>query len=332
VQRTALTSTLLRGAALFVGVFLALGVVAGLRSGALDSTHWLVDVRGLPATVRVPLLVLAAAGCAWWGLRPPREHGRTACTAALAILAAVAALDVVQVGVAAARGDVAIGLPPLSLGVALVLGLAAWRTRREAPAPLAGVGVAAGGWAIAFALALMACFGTTDYRRPADAVVVLGARVYADGRPSIALADRVRTAASLVRDGHARLLVVSGGPGDGVHHETQAMRRVAEAAGVPPEQILVDRDGVNTRATARNASAILRRHGATSALAVSHGYHLPRVKSAFDREGFRVYTVPAEESRRLLKLPWYVAREAAAWWAYWWRDGVVAETQREDDR
>src|SRR5205085_2927019 len=54
---------------------------------------------------------------------------------------------------------------------------------------------------LAFPLAQIFCFGKTDYRRPADVTVVLGARVYSDGRPSDALADRVRTACALYRDG-----------------------------------------------------------------------------------------------------------------------------------
>jgi len=45
----------------------------------------------------------------------------------------------------------------------------------------------------AFPLALMLFFGNTDYRRPADAVVVFGARVYASGKLSDALEDRIRT-------------------------------------------------------------------------------------------------------------------------------------------
>jgi uncharacterized SAM-binding protein YcdF (DUF218 family) len=321
--RARIWSALLRGAAAFAGVFLVLGVIAGWRSSALDSTHWLLDLRGLPWFPRSILLLGCGALALWWGTRPPVGRARHLCTAALGALATIAAWDAAQVLSAALRGDFALGLPPLSLGVALILGSAAWRSRRDAPVRLVGVTAAAGGWAAAFALALMACFGTTDYRRPADAVVVLGARAYADGRPSVALADRVRTAAALVRDGHASLLVVSGGPGDGVHHETDVMRRVAEKAGVSAHRIVADRAGLDTRATARNASRLLRERGAGSALVVSHAYHLPRVKSAFDREGFRVFTVPADESRVLLRLPWYVAREAAGWWVYWLRDGVA---------
>lgn len=320
-------AVLLRGAALFAGVFLAVGLFAGLRAPALDTTHWLLDLRGLPGAARVGLLALAAIVGAWWGVRPPRGRARAPTAGAFAVLAGVAMVDAVQVLAAAGEGGFDLALPPLSLGVALVFGLAAWRARHDAPAPLPAVAAAAGLWALGFAAALMACFGSTDYRREADAVVVLGARAYADGRPSTALADRVRTAAGLVQAGYAPILVVSGGPGDGAVHETDAMRRVAVSRGVPADRILVDRDGVDTRATARNVAALLRARGARTALVVSHAYHLPRVKSTFDREGFRTFTVPAEESRVLAAMPWFVAREAAAWWVYWWRDGLAARAR-----
>lgn len=38
---------------------------------------------------------------------------------------------------------------------------------------------------IGFPLAQLLCFGLTDYRRPADVAIVLGARAYASGEPSL---------------------------------------------------------------------------------------------------------------------------------------------------
>src|SRR5438552_2413903 len=102
---------------------------------------------------------------------------------------------------------------------------------------------------LAFPLAQMFCFGKTDYRRPADLAVVLGARVYADGRPSDALADRVRTACQLYREGLVGKLLFSGGPGDGKVHETESMKRLAIQLGVNPRDILLDEAGLNTQAT-----------------------------------------------------------------------------------
>ena len=47
---------------------------------------------------------------------------------------------------------------------------------------------------------------------------------------SDALADRMRTGVELIQQGHADTLIVSGGPGDGDVHETEAMRDFAVAA------------------------------------------------------------------------------------------------------
>jgi len=165
----------------------------------------------------------------------------------------------------------------------------------------------------------MACFGKTDYRRPADAIVVFGARVYADGHLSQALADRMNTACRLYHQGLADRLIVSGGPGDGEIYEADAMRRHAIERGVPGRDILVDRRGVNTEATARNTGAMLDSSGAPRVLAVSHFYHLPRIKLAYQRAGVEAFTVPAHEPRLLRALPRYMLREVAAWWAYYLR-------------
>jgi uncharacterized SAM-binding protein YcdF (DUF218 family) len=190
-----------------------------------------------------------------------------------------------------------------------------WSSSREALA----VGVIALACATLFPLAEMFCFGETDYRRPADAAVVLGARVYADGHPSDALADRVRTGCQLYRDGLARKLIFSGGPGDGAVHETEAMKRMALKLGVKPEDILVDEHGLNTRATARNTEAMFEQMHAERILVVSHFYHLPRIKMAYHRRGREVFTVPAKESYVLRQLPYNMAREVAAFWSYYLR-------------
>lgn len=160
--------------------------------------------------------------------------------------------------------------------------------------------------------------GLTDYRRPADAIVVLGARVYADGRPSEALAERVLTAAALYRAGLAPRLVVSGGTGKEGHSEARVMRAIAREAGVPDEAIIEDEHGDSTEATVENLAAIARQSGIRTVLAVSHYHHLPRIKLLCTRRGMTCFTVPADEGETLLRrTPYYVFRETAAlMWAY----------------
>lgn len=183
------------------------------------------------------------------------------------------------------------------------------------------MGVSAGAFAMFIALPLAQIVGAAraDYVRPADAVVVLGARVYADGRPSLALADRVGTACVLMKQGLASRLIVSGGPGDGVMDEPHVMREIALACGVPDAAIELDSEGLSTKDTAVNVARMLRQqnqHAPPRVLVVSHDYHLARTRMAFDGAGLVSLTVPAHETRTLRALPYYVAREVPGFWVY----------------
>jgi uncharacterized SAM-binding protein YcdF (DUF218 family) len=90
------------------------------------------------------------------------------------------------------------------------------------------------------------------------------------------------------------------------------MRELARRAGVPDEAIIEDEQGKNTAATVRDVSAIARERGLGSVLAVSHYFHLPRVKLLFERSGLSCFTVPADEGETmLLGTPYYVLRETA---------------------
>jgi vancomycin permeability regulator SanA len=173
-------------------------------------------------------------------------------------------------------------------------------------------------WLGLFPLLQTLCFGKTDYRRPADVAVVFGARAYANGQPSDALADRVRTACHLYRQGIVRKLLFSGGPGDGPIHETEAMRLMAVSLGVSDSDILMDRAGLNTEQTVVNTTSMVSKMSARRVLAVSHFYHLPRIKMAYQRHGWEVYTVPAREKYFLKQIPYSMAREVAAFWEYYW--------------
>jgi vancomycin permeability regulator SanA len=168
-----------------------------------------------------------------------------------------------------------------------------------------------------FPLAQMLFFGYTDYRRPADAIVVFGARTYATGKASQALADRVNTACDLYQQGLAPVLVFSGGPGDGDVSEPEAMQALAIARGIPGSAIVCDCMGLNTHATVDHVAELAHARGYRSVMAVSHFYHLPRVKLAFDRAGIEAFTVPARETWPLVQMPKLIAREVPALWEYY---------------
>ncbi len=324
-------SVIVRAGALFLGAFTLLNLVGEVAAAGFDANLWWIDVRGLPAPLRVGLLGIASAVLIAHGIRPAAPTWRRRATRVVTGVLLLAALWNATVFYRLLIGGaIHAGVPvPFSLAVALLMVGVLWSTTRpiETSALLSRkrklVMVAAvGTFALAFSLGQMYCFGKTDYSRRADAAVVFGARAYADGRCSTALADRVRTAVGLYHQGLVGTLVFSGGPGDGDVTEPQAMRRLAMLLGVPDEAILLDEHGLNTRATVANTTPMLKRMGLRRVLAVSHYYHLPRIKMAYRRADAEVYTVPADEQYVLTQMPYLLAREIAAFWAYYLRPGM----------
>jgi uncharacterized SAM-binding protein YcdF (DUF218 family) len=54
-------------------------------------------------------------------------------------------------------------------------------------------------------------------------------------------------------------------------------------------------------------------------LAVSHFFHLPRIKLTYQRAGVDVFTVPARQKHRLPNRHFMMVREVVALWAYYAR-------------
>jgi uncharacterized SAM-binding protein YcdF (DUF218 family) len=308
-----------RGLALFIGSLAACNAVWAVRLPGFDPNVWWL----------FSALFLAAAGALLlaYALRPvASDTRRTATLLMVAILLIAATMNAISFHLAVFRGDFQAGVPlPLSWAIAaallmVLLALLRPRPPRRRDLPLAGLACLAA--TLLFPLAQMVCFGYSDYRRKADAAVVFGARAYADGRLSHALADRVRTAVELYHSGLVPRLIFSGGPGDGDIHEVEAMRNFALSLGVPEDAILLDETGLNTDATVRATVDLMAEHRISSLLAVSHFYHLPRIKLTFQGRGVDVRTVPCTESYMLTAMPWYMAREVAALWVYYLRSVI----------
>jgi vancomycin permeability regulator SanA len=321
---------ILRAIALFFGGFSLLSFVLGLIVPRFDANIWWIDVRALPRALEVAALPLVSATLLAYALRGvPAGRLRWLLLPGLALMAGLVAHNTVAFYVLALQGGIRTHVPvPLSLLLivpTVLLVRDVWRDpARRPPRPVRRrdhvlAVITLGVLCLLFPVAQMICFGWTDYRRPADAIVVFGARAYADGRLSTALHDRVRTGVDLYQAGLAPLLVFSGGPGDGDVHETEAMRRYAVGRGVPEAAIVRDEDGLSTQHTVDNTAPRFRQHGQTRILAVSQFYHLPRIELAYVRAGIDVYTVPAEPTAPLYGLPWFMLREVGGFWFYYLR-------------
>jgi vancomycin permeability regulator SanA len=330
-RASAIVSVAARGAALFLAIFTLIGLIGELRGRATDLSLWWVDIRDLADIVRLPLLAVFAATLFLWAVRfAPGTRLRRAMVAACVLFAVLATRDIGRYVSVLGSGLVHAWTPvPLSAVIAVGLALltiAARRRRESEPVSrrnAIALIAAAACWAFVFPLAQMLFFGTTDYRRPADAAVVFGARVYASGQPSPLLADRIATGVELYRTGLVGTLVMSGGDGADGFNEALVMRDEAVAAGVAPTAILVDPAGNTTEATVDNTLALLVARGPGSILprliAVSQAYHLPRIQLAYANGGIDVLTVPAQDPEPIREMPLLALREVPAFWAYFIR-------------
>jgi vancomycin permeability regulator SanA len=320
----------LRGFSLFLGAFTLVGLVGELRGRTMDVSLWWIDLRDLPAMVRIGLLGTLSGLLVLWAIREaPGRRLRQATAIVCAVFALLAVRDSARFMAISGGGLVHSSLPvPFSLFVMVALSILAVGTLRVAAPVVVGrvrtwLGIAAAVvvWAAVFPLAQMFFFGTTDYRRPADAAVIFGARVYASGAPSPLLADRIRTGVELYDSGLVSKLIMSGGDGADGFNEARVMRDVAVADGVDPTAVLVDPAGVTTEATVANAMALLGPDSgvAPRVMAVSQAYHLPRVQLSFATAGIDVLTVPAADPIPIGEMPLLVAREVPAFWVYYLR-------------
>lgn len=160
------------------------------------------------------------------------------------------------------------------------------------------------GLAVAVGLALVVGYatyriweqGARDERRPAGAIVVLGAAQY-DGRPSPVYRARLDHAVRLWQEGWAPLLIVTGGkqPGDRTT-EAAVGRAYAIARGVDPDRILSEDAGRTTLESLRNVARLLRQHGIRDAIFVSDPTHMLRVLRIARDEGVVAWGSPTPAS------------------------------------
>lgn len=167
----------------------------------------------------------------------------------------------------------------------------------------------------ASAVVALAVGGLTDRIGPADLAIVPGNQVTPDGRPSPRLKARLDRAKALYDEGWFPLILVSGGTGREGYPEGTAMKEYLVREGVPAGAILVDDEGVDTMATARNGARILRERGLRNAFVVTQFYHVPRSRLALSKCGVDpVYSAHARyfEFRDLYS----TLRELPAWCKY----------------
>ncbi len=151
--------------------------------------------------------------------------------------------------------------------------------------------------------------------KPADVIIVLGCSVWPGERPSPALEARSRHAIALYKSGLAPYMILTGGVGTYPPAEAEIMRRLAVAAGVPSEALVLDTTAHSTEESMQNIREIMDAHGWKTALIVSDPFHMLRAETMARDLGISGYGSPASDSPTWT-IPhlrvYYTAREAFA--------------------
>ena len=177
----------------------------------------------------------------------------------------------------------------------------------------AAVTLVLGIWIVSLTLVIV--WGRRDTRRPANAIVVLGAAQY-DGRPSPVLRARVDHAIQLWRRGLAPVLLMTGGRGQGdTTSEAAVERRYAIANGVPAAAILVEEESRSTSESLRNVAAMLGKD-ARAVILVSDPFHMLRLSILARRFGLLPRTSPTRTSP--------ISNKRSVFWSYTLRESWKA--------
>jgi uncharacterized SAM-binding protein YcdF (DUF218 family) len=162
---------------------------------------------------------------------------------------------------------------------------------------------------------------TIDEAQPADAIIILGAAEYR-GKPSPVLEARLNHALYLYLKKMAPRIITTGGAGgDPVFTEGSVGRAYLAGRGVPAEAIVVEGEGDSTVYSVAAVGEIMRRMNLKSAIVVSDGYHIYRVKKMLESSGIRVYGSPRpSQPGSDWKERWLYYRQAAGYLL--WRVGI----------
>lgn len=199
-------------------------------------------------------------------------------------------------------------LSPYTWGLLLVAAAVPWRTRDRSPRHARRRRVAG---AIGVGVLLLVSFppvsngllwrlergsaSTYDPSVTYDAVILLGGLV--DDRAMMASGqisfndnvERLIVTHRLVRDGKARVVIVSG-----ISPEADILAAQLEDWGVAKERILLEARSRNTRENALFSREITRARGLERVLVVTSAYHMPRAAECFNAVGMKVDTLAVD--------------------------------------
>ena len=127
---------------------------------------------------------------------------------------------------------------------------------------------------------------------PGPLIVIFGAAVSADGRPSAALLRRIGRGFDAAAAHPDALVLCSGGAAHAGPSEASVMIEALTRRGLAPGRLIADHASLDTLQNVVAAARLVRARGGGTVVAVSDGYHLPRVRLLLAALGVRSVAGP----------------------------------------
>ncbi len=134
-------------------------------------------------------------------------------------------------------------------------------------------------------------WGKVDRAQKADAIMIFGTGVKADGSASLTLRARTRHAYELWKRGLAPKILCTGGMGTHPPAESVAQEKLLVGWGVPADSIIKEEKSTSTWENAKFGAPLLPAN--SSVIAVSDPYHLWRCQRDCAAFGLSATTSPA---------------------------------------
>ncbi|WP_110955900.1 SanA/YdcF family protein [Anaerosinus massiliensis] len=151
---------------------------------------------------------------------------------------------------------------------------------------------------------------TADTSVKTDAILVLGAYVYPDGRVSDMLNDRLSIAEELYACSKSDKIIVSGDHGQEDYDEVNAMKLFLKDKNILPSNIFMDHAGFSTYESIYRARDIFK---VKKMIIVTQGYHLSRAIFIARELGIEAYGIASDPREyNATQMRNYKIREVAA--------------------
>lgn len=138
-----------------------------------------------------------------------------------------------------------------------------------------------------------------------DLILLLGAAVRADGRPSAALARRIAAAARAAEVYPGAVVFCSGGVGRHGPSEASVMARDLVRLGVAPARLVLDEASLDTFQTAVATARYMRAERLVRCLVCTDSYHVLRARALMRMFGMQGGAWPARAGWRQMGAgPW----------------------------